>query len=75
MSGVLSEEELGQQLHIHELHRDYAACALNLRSYDAISRDVLQVGQHALHVGWCQMTFAALTVSPPTLCSMFCAYA
>ena len=43
VSGVLSEEELGQQLHIHELHRDYAACVLNLRSYDAISRDVLQV--------------------------------
>ncbi len=43
VTGVLSEEELGQQLHVHELHRDYAACVLNARSYDAISRDVLQV--------------------------------
>lgn len=43
VSGVLSEEELGQQLHVHELHRDYAACVLNLRAYDAISRDVIQV--------------------------------
>ncbi|BDA43794.1 Translation initiation factor eIF-2B subunit epsilon [Coccomyxa sp. Obi] len=42
VTGVLSEEELGQQLHVHELHRDYAACVLNARSYDAISRDVLQ---------------------------------
>lgn len=43
VTGVLSEEELGQQLHVHELHREYAACVLNARSYDAISRDVLQV--------------------------------
>ena len=43
VSGVLSEEELGQQLYVHELHRDYAASVLNFRSYDAISRDVLQV--------------------------------
>ncbi len=43
VSGVLSEEELGQQLFVHELHRDYAASVLNFRSYDAISRDVLQV--------------------------------
>ncbi|KAK9914949.1 hypothetical protein WJX75_002748 [Coccomyxa subellipsoidea] len=42
VSGVLSEEELGQQLYVHELHRDYAASVLNFRSYDAISSDVLQ---------------------------------
>ncbi len=43
VSGVLSEEELGQQLHVHELGRAYAASACSLRAYDAISRDVLQV--------------------------------
>jgi hypothetical protein len=41
--GVIGEEELGHELHVYELRRDYAACVLNLRSYDAISRDVLQV--------------------------------
>ncbi len=49
VSGVLSEEELGQQLHVHELHRDYAACVLNLRAYDAISRDVIQVVFPLIH--------------------------
>lgn len=41
--GVLSEEELGQQIHIHELHREYATCVQTLRMYDAVSRDILQV--------------------------------
>ena len=41
--GVLSEEELGQQIHIHELHREYASCVQTLRAYDAVSRDILQV--------------------------------
>ena len=41
--GVLSEEELGQQIHIHELHREYAACVQTLRAFDAVSRDILQV--------------------------------
>ncbi len=41
--GVLSEEELGQQIHIHELLREYAACVQTLRAYDAVSRDILQV--------------------------------
>jgi len=41
--GVLSEEELGQQIHIHELYREYATCVQTLRAYDAVSRDILQV--------------------------------
>ena len=41
--GVLSEEELGQQIHIHELFREYVACVQTLRAYDAVSRDILQV--------------------------------
>ena len=41
--GVLSEEELGQTIHIHELYREYAACVQTLRAYDAVSRDILQV--------------------------------
>lgn len=41
--GVLSEEELGQQIHIHELFREYAAAVQALRAYDAVSRDILQV--------------------------------
>ena len=41
--GVLSEEELGQQIHIHELYREYAACVQTLRAFDAVSRDILQV--------------------------------
>ncbi|CAK0779954.1 hypothetical protein CVIRNUC_004898 [Coccomyxa viridis] len=40
--GVLSEEELGQQIHIHELFREYATCVQSLRAYDAVSRDILQ---------------------------------
>jgi len=40
--GVLSEEELGHKLYVHEAPRGaYAARVHNLRSYDAVSRDVL----------------------------------
>ncbi|KAL6773796.1 hypothetical protein ACKKBG_A22530 [Auxenochlorella protothecoides x Auxenochlorella symbiontica] len=41
VSGVLSEEELGNKLFVHELRDEYAARVHNLRSYDAVSRDVL----------------------------------
>ncbi|KAK9823996.1 hypothetical protein WJX72_006873 [[Myrmecia] bisecta] len=40
--GVLSEEELGNKLFLHVLQHDYAARVHNLRSYDAVSRDILQ---------------------------------
>lgn len=40
--GVLSEEELGNKLYVHEITKEYAARVHTLRSYDAISRDVLQ---------------------------------
>lgn len=42
-TGVLSEEELGNKLYIHELAGEYAAHVHNLRSFDAISRDIMQV--------------------------------
>ncbi|EFJ50987.1 hypothetical protein VOLCADRAFT_57555, partial [Volvox carteri f. nagariensis] len=43
VSGVLSEEELGNKLHVYELrHHEYGARVHNLRSYDAVSRDLLQ---------------------------------
>lgn len=42
VSGVLSEEELGNKLHMYELGDAYAARVHNLRSYDAVSRDILQ---------------------------------
>ena len=42
VTGVLSEEELGQQLYVHILQRDYAQRVHNLRTYDAVSRDILQ---------------------------------
>ena len=42
-AGVLSEEELGNKLFIHELTNEYAAHIHNLRSYDAVSRDIIQV--------------------------------
>ena len=42
VSGVLSEEELGNKIHIHEAAHDYAARVHNLRSYDGVSSDVLQ---------------------------------
>ncbi len=40
---MLSEEELGSKLYVHEVPRgEYAAHVHNLRSYDAVSRDILQ---------------------------------
>ena len=39
---MLSEEELGNKLYIHELANEYAMHIPNLRSFDAVSRDVLQ---------------------------------
>lgn len=39
--GVLSEEELGNKLFMYELGKEYAARVHNLRSYAAVSRDVL----------------------------------
>ena len=42
ISGVLSEEELGNKLYVHELQRGFASRVHNMRSYDAISRAVLQ---------------------------------
>lgn len=42
ISGVLSEEELGNKLYVHELQRGFACRVHNMRSYDAISRAVLQ---------------------------------
>ena len=65
--GVLSEEELGQQIHIHELHREYATCVQTLRTYDAVSRDILQVccprcQKHQRQMGLsCCLTWDALT--------------
>lgn len=40
--GVLSEEELGNKLHVHVLTQEYVARVSNPRSYDAVSRDILQ---------------------------------
>lgn len=43
ISGVLSEEELGNQLHAHVLQGgEYAAWVHSIRSYDSVSTDVLQ---------------------------------
>lgn len=42
VAGVLSEEELGNKMFVHEITKEYAARVQTLRSYDAISRDVLQ---------------------------------
>ena len=40
--GVLSEEELGNKLFVHTLKQEYAFRVRNLRTYDAVSRDVIQ---------------------------------
>ena len=42
ISGVLSEEELGNTMHVHEIESGFAGQVRNWRSYDAISRAVLQ---------------------------------
>lgn len=41
--GVLSEEELGNKLFVHELpSSEYGAVCANLRAYAAISKDIMQ---------------------------------
>ncbi|KAK9794959.1 hypothetical protein WJX73_003563 [Symbiochloris irregularis] len=42
VSGVLSEEELGNKIYVHEAVHDYVVRVHNLRSYDAVSSDILQ---------------------------------
>jgi len=43
VAGVLSEEELGNKLYVAQLGQaEYAARIHNLRSYDAVSRDIMQ---------------------------------
>eukprot|EP00775_Hariotina_reticulata_P010863 gene10863-11017_t len=39
--GTLSEEELGKKIYLHILEGEYAARIHNLRSYDAVSRDLM----------------------------------
>lgn len=41
VSGVLSEEELGKKLYVHTVTKEYIARVNNMRTYAAISRDVL----------------------------------
>jgi NDP-sugar pyrophosphorylase family protein len=41
VSGVLSEEELGNKLFVHEVTKEYLARVHSLRSYDAVSRDIM----------------------------------
>ncbi len=42
VTGVLSEEELGNKIFVHELPAaEYAERVANLRAYDAVSRDVV----------------------------------
>ena len=40
ISGVLSEEELGNKIYLHLANNEYAVGVNNLRTYDAVSRDV-----------------------------------
>jgi translation initiation factor eIF-2B subunit epsilon len=41
VSGVLSEEELGNKLYIHEVQNKYATRIRSFRSYGAVSKDIL----------------------------------
>lgn len=41
IAGVLSEEELGNKLYVHELQNEYAVRVHNFRTYAAVSADVL----------------------------------
>ena len=41
VSGVLSEEELGNKLFVHAVTKDYVARVHSFRSYDAVSRDIM----------------------------------
>jgi hypothetical protein len=47
--GVLSEEELGNKLFVHELRNTYAAQVVNLRSYAAVSLDIMSRWLRPLH--------------------------
>ena len=38
VTGVLSEEELGNKIFVHQLRNGYAARVSNLRAYDAVRR-------------------------------------
>jgi translation initiation factor eIF-2B subunit epsilon len=42
VAGTLLERELGNKIHVHELAGEYAARVHNLRTYDAVARDILQ---------------------------------
>lgn len=42
ISGVLSEEELGNTIHVYEIQDGFACQVRDLRSYDAVSRAILQ---------------------------------
>jgi translation initiation factor eIF-2B subunit epsilon len=46
LGGVLSEEELGNKVFVHEAAGGYAARVTCLRAYDAVSRDVLARWAH-----------------------------
>lgn len=40
--GVLSEEELGNKIYVYETPGEYAVRVQSLRSYDSVSRDLMQ---------------------------------
>jgi translation initiation factor eIF-2B subunit epsilon len=40
--GTLMERELGNTIHVHQLGGEYAARVHNLRTYDAVARDIIQ---------------------------------
>lgn len=42
ISGVLSEEELGNTIHVYELEAGFAGQVRDLRSYEAVSQAILQ---------------------------------
>ncbi len=42
VAGTLLERELGNKIYVHELAGEYAARVHNLRTYDAVARDILQ---------------------------------
>ncbi len=41
VTGVLSEEELGNKIFVYELQGEYTARVTNLRAYDAVSHPIL----------------------------------
>ena len=42
VAGTLLERELGNKIYVHELAGEYAARVHNLRTYDAVARDIIQ---------------------------------